>query len=221
MDIMNEAIEIPILPLPNVVLFPHTLLPLHIFEPRYRKMTADCLQANRQLGVVLVRRAYGEEAKKNKSGMAPTHKILCVGNIVDHQLLPEGQFNIKVEGIHRAELLEFLPSWPYRRAKVMPIKDVYDVADREELMESRARLERELTTLGEAAKRFAEMVERIMGQGQHPGILSDLVATHFVSDPYDRQSILSETDLIRRVDLTAIQMENLNRRVRRAQRKAT
>lgn len=216
-----ETLEIPILPLPNVVLFPRTLLPLHIFEPRYRKMTSDCLQGGRQIGVVLIRRNYGMNGKSGGEMPVTTHKVLCVGSIVHHQLLSEGQFNLKLEGQHRAVIVENLPSWPYRRAKVEIAKDLYDVDRRDELNDARQRLERELKALGQTVQRFGQMVEKILGQGQHPGVLADLATTHFVTDPYDRQSILSEFDLIRRVDLAAIQLEQLNRRVRRAQRKTS
>jgi len=217
----SELLEIPILPLPNVVLFPRTLLPLHIFESRYRKMTADSLQGSKQLGVVLIRKPYGSKAKPEEEKSVLTHTVLCVGSIVNHQILPEGQFNLKLEGLNRAIIRENIPSWPYRRAKVEIVGDRYDVSRREELMERRERLEQELALLAEAVPHCKNVFERILAQGQHPGILADLASTHFVPDPYDRQSILSEFDLIRRIDMVAIQMELLNRRVRRAHRKAT
>ncbi len=218
---MSEIVEIPILPLPNVVLFPRTLLPLHIFESRYRKMIVDCLEGNKQLGVVMIRKAITSNGTSEASSPPRTHKVLCTGNIVHHQILPDGQYNLKIEGQNRAIITENIPSWPYRRPKVEIIRDEYELIRREELAESRARLERELTVLSEAVPRFSALIERILSQGQHPGILADMVSTHFVSDSYDRQSILSEFDLNRRVDLAAVQVEQLNLRVRRAHRKTT
>ncbi|MGH7405380.1 MAG: LON peptidase substrate-binding domain-containing protein, partial [Candidatus Methylomirabilales bacterium] len=81
--------EIPIFPLPNVVFFPHTLLPLHIFEPRYRQMLADCLTGERWLAVVLLRPGWEAEYY----GRPAVYAVAGAGEIVASERLPDGRSN--------------------------------------------------------------------------------------------------------------------------------
>ena len=86
----------PIFPLPNVVLFPHTLLPLHIFEPRYRAMTRDALDGNRVIGMVLL------ASDALMSGEPPkVFPVGCAGPIVQARSLPDGRFNLVLQGQRR------------------------------------------------------------------------------------------------------------------------
>jgi Lon protease-like protein len=79
--------ELPIFPLPNVVFFPHTLLPLHIFEPRYRKMLADCLAGERRLAVVLLRPGW----EADYYGRPAVHSVAGAGEIIQSEMLPNGR----------------------------------------------------------------------------------------------------------------------------------
>jgi len=99
-----------------VVLLPEQRLPLHIFEPRYRAMVRDALAGDGHLAVACV---DGEGPREP----VRFHPVATVGRIVAHQRLPDGRFNILVEGVLRARLdeLPFVP--PYRRATVTPLGD--------------------------------------------------------------------------------------------------
>jgi Lon protease-like protein len=89
--------ELPIFPLPNVVFFPHTLLPLHIFEPRYRKMLADCLAGERRLAVVLLRPGW----EADYYGRPAVHSVAGAGEIIQSEMLPNGRSNIVLRGLGR------------------------------------------------------------------------------------------------------------------------
>lgn len=109
----DDAVEdfsgiLPLFPLPNVVLFPGQLLPLHIFEPRYRQMVADALAAERYIGMVLWRPGVTPDI--------PT--IACMGKITHHVPLPDGRSNILLQGIARVRIEKELDGKPYRRARV-------------------------------------------------------------------------------------------------------
>jgi Lon protease-like protein len=210
----RDVFDIPILPMPAAILFPHTLMRLHIDEPRQRLMVEHCLEGDRALSVGLIRPCAGSAAR---NGCSPIHRLLGVGRIVDHERLTGAKFHIKLEGLQRVMILRELGVEPYRRARVEVVKDRYDAERRAELAESRSRLEREMKRLAERLPRHRSLIERILSTSRHPGILADLAAANFVVDLYDRQSILAEYDVIRRVDLTAIQLETLNRRLRRGQ----
>ena len=94
---MSAVIQIPIFPLPDVVLFPHTLLPLHIFEPRYRQMIRDCLAGDKRLAMALLRPGW----ESDYYGRPPVHPIAGAGEIIQHEELPDGRFNILLRGTMR------------------------------------------------------------------------------------------------------------------------
>ena len=108
----DEALRrLKIFPLPTAVLLPGAVLPLHIFEPRYRKMVADALAGNRVIAMSMFEEGWESEY----GGRPPVRKICGVGRIHDDQRLPDGRFNIQLVGVTRAEILEELnEDEPYR-----------------------------------------------------------------------------------------------------------
>src|SRR5689334_24875244 len=78
---------VPLFPLPNVVLFPRAILPLHIFEERYKAMTADALQGDRVIAMAMLKPGW----EKNYYGTPPIDPIVCVGSIWSHERLPDGK----------------------------------------------------------------------------------------------------------------------------------
>lgn len=107
----NEVMEMPLFPL-NVVLFPGMVLPLHIFEPRYREMIDRCLEERIPFGVVLI--AEGNEV----GGPALPYKIGTAARIVRKDRQPDGRLNIKAVGTQRFRILELDDSRSYLTAKV-------------------------------------------------------------------------------------------------------
>ena len=113
---------IPLFPLPNVVLFPLMSLPLHVFEPRYRKMVEDALAGHRTIGMVLLRPGWEREYH----GRPPVYAHGCAGTITEHEALPEGRFNIVLSGTTRFRILEERPGEPYRLARIEPLAERLD-----------------------------------------------------------------------------------------------
>jgi Lon protease-like protein len=217
-----EVFTLPLMPLPNVVFFPRTLLSLHIFEPRYKAMVEDCLSGDQRFGVVLTRtRKAPNPIEEENAGPPPIYKFLGIGSVARHERQGDGNFDLKMEGQFRAMVLEEIASdKPYRLARVQVINDRYHSDRREDLEASRSRLESECRFLAERLPEVNGPMERVLATGKHPGILADLVAANFVVDLYARQCILAEFDVVRRVELTAIQIESINQRVRRTQKNA-
>jgi Lon protease-like protein len=81
---------IPLFPLPNVVLFPNVVLPLHIFEARYREMTADALKGDRIIGMVLLRPGW----EGSYEGRPPIYDVGCAGVITHAEKLEDGRYNL-------------------------------------------------------------------------------------------------------------------------------
>jgi len=108
--------RIPLFPLPGVVLLPGTLLPLHIFEPRYRAMVAEALEADRLIGMALLKPGWETAAEP-----PPIHPVGGAGEIVESEDLPDGRYNILLQGRFRYRVLEEAPANPYRTARVQEL----------------------------------------------------------------------------------------------------
>ena len=118
--------ELPIFPLP-IVLFPGATQPLHIFEPRYRNLLADCLDGDRRFGI-----AY---AAPDKASDPAPGDVGCIAHILTTQSLPDGRSDILTTGEQRFVLLEWLATErPYRMARVEQFVDEPgEAAESEEL----------------------------------------------------------------------------------------
>ena len=112
--------QIPIFPLPNVVFFPKTFLPLHIFEPRYRKMAKDSKSNDNLIGMALLKEGW----EKQYHGNPDVHEIACVGKIQHIERLEDGRYNILLYGLSRVKIMKFIQGKPYRMAQVKYLKDV-------------------------------------------------------------------------------------------------
>ena len=87
--------SIPIYPLQDIMLFPGASRPLHIFEPRYRDMIADAVEGNRIIGMVMLRPGHED----NYDGNPPIYDIGCAGIISNVERLPDGRYNVIVQGL--------------------------------------------------------------------------------------------------------------------------
>ena len=106
--------RIPVFALPNVVLFPKTYLPLHIFEPRYRQMVDDAVLGGQCIGMALLKEGW----ETDYYGNPPVFTMGCVGRLVSVQPLPDGRSNILLQGLERFEIGEESYDKPYRQATV-------------------------------------------------------------------------------------------------------
>jgi len=104
--------DVPLFPLPGVVLFPRALLPLHIFEPRYRAMLADALAGRR-----LIAMAHVPERAATAEEPPPIARVAGLGAIVEHRPFPDGRSNVVLHGCARVCIEELPFKGPYRRAR--------------------------------------------------------------------------------------------------------
>lgn len=191
---------VPVFPLPNCVLFPGMFLPLHIFEPRYRAMTADALQGERLIAMALLKPGWQEKYE----GAPPIHDILGVGKIVEDLRLEDGRYNLVLLGLTRVRLLEEVGSGPYRTARVEILADRPPDGKRTE------RKRRTLLAL------YSQIVKELMN-GAIPappddvplGMLCDLVASLLSLSPASKQELLEELDVEARCDRLLQRLEGL------------
>ena len=139
---------VPLFPLPNVVLFPNVLLPLHVFEPRYRAMVADALEGDRMIGMTLLKPGY----EANYEGRPPVYAVGCAGVITHSQALADGRYEIMLRGIEKFRIAGEDVTRPYRIGYVEALPEVVPAADVEPLRHLRLRLEALLAVAMERAQ---------------------------------------------------------------------
>src|SRR5438034_7329547 len=109
--------EVPLFPLPNVVLFPRAVLPLHICEERYKEMTADALNGDRRIAMALLRPGW----ERSYYGRPQIEPVVCVGKILSHEKLPDGKYNFLLQGELRAGIAGEHGERAYRLARLEPL----------------------------------------------------------------------------------------------------
>jgi uncharacterized protein len=114
---IDYNIPLPVFPLDACVLLPHTITPLHIFEARYRRMTRNALDSN---GLIAMATFHGERWRLEYEGSPPIRPCVCVGYIIKHDLLADGRYNIMLQGLSRARVVQEVSQSPYRRAVLEP-----------------------------------------------------------------------------------------------------
>jgi len=116
-----------------VVLLPDAVVPLHVFEPRYRQLTADALAGDRRIGMVAVRPEHAQEM----AGDPPVYAVGCAGVVAEHELLADGRYHVLLRGAHRFRILSELPREGerlYRIAETEALtEEIGDAADAERL----------------------------------------------------------------------------------------
>jgi Lon protease-like protein len=182
-------------PLPNVVLFPRAVLPLHIFEERYKAMTADALAGDRQIAMALLKPGW-EKSYYFRPAVEP---IVCVGKILTHERLPDGRYNFLLQGTVRARLVKELSiDVPYRVAQLqaLPEEKVFEI----DLGPARERLaeifSQKFFATNAVGKQFRQMLTSPLSTAD----IADLIAFNVLDDVSLKQALLSETDVRKRVD---------------------
>ena len=189
---------IPIFPLPQVVLFPEAVLPLHVFEPRYRTMLQECLATH---GALVVAQVIAGEDEHGRPRIAP---IAGGGIVVESQSLPDGRSNIVVLGQARLSLDELDPddSRPYRMARATVLEDLdVRVPDHD-----RAALVAAATMFAAEIKKHDPLFTFRMPATLDAAHLADLCAFQLVIDAATRQAVLDELDPRVRVSLVLSQL---------------
>jgi Lon protease-like protein len=173
--------RLPLFPLP-LVLLPGAPLPLHIFEPRYRRMLADCLAGDREFGIVYLPPHVGERE-------LPAGHVGCVARITDSVLLDDGRSNLMVTGVERFALAGYVES--DAAYHVGEVRDYVDLPeDGERLAAAAARVRHLFGRVGRAARALADENEPVPSLPDDDARLSFAVASHIDLDAPARQRLL-------------------------------
>lgn len=185
-------------PLPNLVLFPHVMQPLHIFEPRYRAMVEEAIAGDQLITLA----TFSPGWEKDYEGRPPLRPIACLSRIATYQKLADDRFNLLVLGLKRVRLVQELPPQKlFREAKVQVCEDVYPTATAptrqgllRDLVDSFKRI---LPTLSDTQ----EQVDELLGSNVPLGVLTDIVSYTIDLGMQLKEQLLEEFNVDRRAAL--------------------
>jgi ATP-dependent Lon protease len=190
--------RVRLFPVPRLVMFPHVLQPLHIYEPRYRDLLADALASDQLIAMPVL----SDDAKAGGQGSPLLEPIGCLTKIVSHQKLPDGRSNLLVVGVARIQLWEELPqSELYREAAVELLGECCPGASEDEVL----RIQKYLL---EAFKKHLSLqvddpacLDGLLERQVSLAVLTDLIAHTLPLDWVTKVKLLAETDVDTRAQL--------------------
>lgn len=184
MDVQLPHSPVPVFPLGGVFLFPHQVLPLHIFEERYRQMIGDLLDGPGRLVMATPRRRI-RATDEPGSDLLP---VAGLGEIVRHQKLPDGRYMIWVLGLGRVRIHEAPSDRLYRRVQCEPFEEI-EVPEAD--VEALARELREA-----ASARLQEPLP--LPDGAPPALLTDLLLQTLGATPAVMERAFAEPSVAQR-----------------------
>jgi len=197
------TLVLPIFPLPEVTLFPHTFLPLHIFEARYRAMVADALARDRRLAVARLEPGY----ESTYEGRPPVRAVAGAGEIVNWERQSSGRYNILLKGLWRVKIERELPADTlYRVVHANRLDDVPAAGAVDPLI---SRIRAACGRLLDALERPRTVLEGVLGKDQPPALIADRAAAAFLPDATLRQELLETLAVDMRLQRVSAALEAL------------
>jgi Lon protease-like protein len=184
--------EIPLFPLPNLVLFPNIVVPLHIFEERYKLMINGCIDRDEAFGLVLLRGGAEEETEET------IHRVGVVVRITEVERLEDGRMNIMCEGETRFRIFRFTQQTPFWKGSVQVFDEEPIHHSLESLYEQVADLYRQTGDLG---NKLAGSPQTELTLPESPTDLSYMVAYVLDIDSEDKQKMLEMTSTAERLQV--------------------
>jgi len=184
--------QLPVMPLPGAVLFPHALLPLYIFEPRYRKMLEHALQRHRMFCVTLIKPSCPDwHATEDFFHLATAGLIrACVERT-------DGTSNLILQGLQRVRFTSFQQEQPF------PIVSIDTIESRDPTTVETEALGAKVIELYGSLKhdrrQLPAKLDRYLSELRDLEMLADLMASTFINDPLRRQRLLEERSLNQRL----------------------
>ncbi len=187
--------RVRLFPLPNLVLFPHVVQPLCVFERRYVDLLHDALQGDRLIAMSLLAPGWEQDYE----GHPPIAPVACLGRVLTWQAQPNRRYNLLLVGLRRVRIVhELAPNRPFREAQVEVLEDQYPAAS----AEARGALYQSLSTAFEAMLPdlgdTGEMFNQVSAKNISLGTLTDVIGYALNLDLSDKLSLLEDLDVDRR-----------------------
>ena len=187
--------EVPVMPLPGALLFPHALLPLYIFEMRYRAMLQHALDGSRMFCPALIRPPRSEW-----HSAGDFHDVATVGLVRACVGRGDGTSNLILQGLQRVRFVGFRQERPFPIAQIEPLASVA-LTSRGETEALGRRVLELYTQFKGKGRQFPEKVDQYLSDLHDPEMLADLMAATFISDPSRRQHLLEQLSVQQRLRL--------------------
>lgn len=188
-----------VFPLPNLVMFPHVMQALHIFEPRYRALFEEAIEDDRLIALGVLAAGWEDDY----SGRPPLRSTACLCRIATHQKTDQGTYNVLVLGVRRLRLVRELP--PKKLFRVMEADIVEDAEPPSAQPGEAVALQQQLlTAFKQAMPRIPnayEQLDQLLGSQITLGMLADIVAYTIDLDLETKMRLLGESDVVRRTQL--------------------
>src|SRR5580658_9551312 len=195
---------VPLFPLPNVVLFPRAVLPLHNFEERYKSMTADALAGPKLIAMALLKPGW----EKSYYCRPPIEPVVCVGRIISCERLADGKFNFLLQGHTRAAIVaEHDSPAPYRLSDLQPLSEppVMEIDLSNERLRLTSIFSDDIFTAASLGRQFLQLLSSPLSTAD----IADLIAFNLFDSPCLKQKLLAEADIHRRVQRVIDALEAL------------
>ena len=194
---------VPLFPLPNVVLFPKTPVPLYIFEDRYRTMIRETLAGTGELVIALLRSG----SEQSYSSISAVHDIACLGKIETHEELEDGKYNIVVVGLHRVRILREVQHSPYRLVEVERIEEKPYTEHSDEVLDRQNHLGGLFARFTELATGVKQHASELMPQMDFESLVN-MVAMTLNLDIEQKQALLELNEAVHRCDILIPLLQN-------------
>lgn len=185
-------------PLPNLVLFPHVMQPLHVFEPRYRDLLRDALAGDRLVTMAVLEPGW----EKDYEGRPALFPIGCLGKIAAHHPLEDGSSNVLLYGLWRVRLVEELaPTKSYREARVQVCEDTSTAEDTATWPALQRRLRETFLRILPHLPQAREQWDHVLGSSISLGALTDIIGYVLDAELGPKKLLLAEVNVRRRAEL--------------------
>ena len=187
--------QVPVMPLPGALLFPHALLPLYIFEPRYRQMLKHALGHHRMFCVALLKPHCADW--QSPADFFQTAGVGLIRACVERS---DGTSNLILQGLERVRFADFKQEAPFPIATIERVESASDFSVETDALATKV-LELYSNVKADGPRQLPPKVDRYLSDLSDPAMLADLVASTFVSDPLRRQRVLEEPSVNQRLRL--------------------
>jgi uncharacterized protein len=187
-----------VFPLPNLVLFPHVMQPLHIFESRYRDLFREAIAGDKLIAMAVL--APGWET--DYEGRPPLYPTACLGRIVAHHRLTDGSCNLLLSGLRRIEIVrELPPAKTFREAQARLLDEVYPDSPADATERLRRKLREACQKVLPALVKTHGQIDQLLAGDMPLGVLTDVIGyTLDISIP-EKAALLGEANVRRRTEI--------------------
>jgi Lon protease-like protein len=213
---MNESLAdfpmefdgvVRLFPLPDIVLLPYNVVPLHIFEKRYREMLKDSLANDRLIAMATLLPGYEDQYE----GSPPISPYVCVGKVTHHEKTNAGTDNIFLVGLKRAQVDKEIDSHSlFRKAKVTSLEDSNHLDDKT----AESMSDQLIAVIEKTVSGMGKLVEQLRSESITALVLADIVAFNLPLGNERKLKLLAESDGSKRIQMLLSYLQELDEQLR-------